>query len=262
MIGPDDALVAQIDAAVSRLPFAQAMGLAERIAPLVGPTPAGRADAAAAYPTPAFKGVVTELWRAWEANAEVSGPALALALKAAAGAAERMRATQSMDIVWTGPSSAPVPVRMSSEVLLDLIERTRNDLILVSFAAYRADSVVDALRAAADRGVDIRLVLETTEDGDGRLTRDAAEAFTPLTGIVSFWTWPREKRPEAGASMHVKTAVADGHTALVTSANLTGAALDRNMELGLVVTGGSVPKRLRDHFRALMAEGVLERSGN
>jgi phosphatidylserine/phosphatidylglycerophosphate/cardiolipin synthase-like enzyme len=62
--------------------------------------------------------------------------------------------------------------------------------------------------------------------------------------------------------MHVKAAIADGHVALVTSANLTGAALEHNMELGLVVTGGSVPRRLAEHFRTLMADGVLQRIQN
>jgi phosphatidylserine/phosphatidylglycerophosphate/cardiolipin synthase-like enzyme len=59
--------------------------------------------------------------------------------------------------------------------------------------------------------------------------------------------------------MHVKAVVVDGRVALVTSANLTGHALERNMELGLVVRGGAAPKRLADHFQALTAAGNLTR---
>jgi phosphatidylserine/phosphatidylglycerophosphate/cardiolipin synthase-like enzyme len=40
-----------------------------------------------------------------------------------------------------------------------------------------------------------------------------------------------------------QAAAADDHTALVTSANLTGHALTQNMELGFLVRGGSIPKR-------------------
>ena len=64
--------------------------------------------------------------------------------------------------------------------------------------------------------------------------------------------------PNAGTvRMHVKAAVADDHTALVGSANLTGQALTHNMELGLLVEGGEVPRQLDAHFRSLIASKVL-----
>jgi phosphatidylserine/phosphatidylglycerophosphate/cardiolipin synthase-like enzyme len=170
-----------------------------------------------------------------------------------------MRAAQSIDIAWTGPSSAHVPVRLSSQVLLDLIGEARSQLIVVSFAAYKVAPVTNALRSAANRGVDVRLILETAEDSDGHLSKDAADAFRELNDLVSFWVWPKKRRPEGGASMHVKAVVVDGRVALVTSANLTGHALERNMELGLVVRGGAAPKRLADHFQALTASGNLTR---
>jgi len=58
--------------------------------------------------------------------------------------------------------------------------------------------------------------------------------------------------------MHAKCAVADRRTELVTSANLTGAAMTDNMELGLVVRGGDVPKRIANHFDALVGSGTLK----
>jgi phosphatidylserine/phosphatidylglycerophosphate/cardiolipin synthase-like enzyme len=45
---------------------------------------------------------------------------------------------------------------------------------------------------------------------------------------------------------------------LVSSANLTSSALERNMELGVVVTGGSAPSRIGRHFRDLIQRGILE----
>ncbi len=57
--------------------------------------------------------------------------------------------------------------------------------------------------------------------------------------------------------MHAKCAVADRCVAFVTSANLTGAAMTANMELGLVVRGGDVPKRITNHFEALVVGGTL-----
>jgi cardiolipin synthase len=130
----------------------------------------------------------------------------------------------------------------------------------VSFAAYRVDVVPTELAAAAERGVVIRLILESGETGGGTLTFDAAKAFEALGDGVTFYVWPTEKRPvlERGrASLHAKAAIADDHTAFVTSANLTGHDIAENMELGLLVRGGAIPRRLSEHFRELIADGTL-----
>jgi len=46
---------------------------------------------------------------------------------------------------------------------------------------------------------------------------------------------------------------------LVSSANLTESALTLNMELGLLVEGGEVPRRVQEHLDALVAAGQLQR---
>jgi cardiolipin synthase A/B len=129
-------------------------------------------------------------------------------------------------------------------------------LIIVSYAAYRVEELVAALTAASNRGVAVRLILETTADSAGALTRDAAEAFAALRESVEIYVWPLEQRT-SGARLHAKVAVADAESAFVTSANLTGYALDQNLEVGVSVRGGTVPRRLAEHFRALMERGVL-----
>jgi len=131
---------------------------------------------------------------------------------------------------------------------------------VVSFAAYKVPDLAAALAAAAAKGVDVRMVLETADGSGGRLRFDAAAAFKGLTGLVRFYEWPAELRSAPGGppgSMHAKGAFADEEIALVTSANLTGSAIESNMELGLLVRGGPVPRRLARHFRALMADGIL-----
>jgi phosphatidylserine/phosphatidylglycerophosphate/cardiolipin synthase-like enzyme len=51
--------------------------------------------------------------------------------------------------------------------------------------------------------------------------------------------------------------IADGEVAFVTSANFTGHALDQNLEVGVLVSGGKTPRQLREHFHALIASGTL-----
>jgi phosphatidylserine/phosphatidylglycerophosphate/cardiolipin synthase-like enzyme len=151
---------------------------------------------------------------------------------------------------------------LTRQVLVNLVRSAKTSLILVSFAAYRVAELADEIGVAAQRDVDVRLVLEDSEADGGSLRFAATKAFSELGSAVNFYHWPPADRPvnSSGgrASMHVKSALADEHTCLVTSANLTGQAVDVNMELGLLVRGGPVPARLSRHFRQLMVDGVLK----
>jgi phosphatidylserine/phosphatidylglycerophosphate/cardiolipin synthase-like enzyme len=252
-------LAQAISTAARELPAGQALRLAEEAARCSGATEAVRANLHCLVPTAAFERVTRRLVDAWQ---DASGEAVALGLRAAVRAVEATRADQAVDIVWTGPQTPEVPVRLTRAVLVDVIRSAAERLVIVSFAAYRVALVVDELAAAADRGVDVRLILETSEASGGRLDVDAANAFSSLGAAVSFWVWPTDQRPAlpAGtAALHAKAAIADDHTALVTSANLTGHGMNENMELGLLVRGGAVPRRLAAHFTRLMAGRVLVR---
>lgn len=129
---------------------------------------------------------------------------------------------------------------------------------MVSFAAYKVPDLVQAIGAAVARGATVRLVLEAAEESSG--AHDAAKAFSGLGGGVEFYVWPLERRPAGvSATLHAKAVVADESAAFISSANLTGSALDHNIELGILVRGGPVPRRLADHFSSLIAAGVLRR---
>lgn len=57
--------------------------------------------------------------------------------------------------------------------------------------------------------------------------------------------------------MHVKCVVRDRCEILITSANLTSAALDRNMELGALIESGSVAAVVERHFDDLIDARIL-----
>lgn len=257
MSDESQALVEQVQQLAIDLPSAHVHTLADRLDSIEQPTIADRHQVVGLIAAPRFRNAVTALWSAWGQAAHIDGATVAMMLRSAAAVASTLRTSQAIDIAWTGPTSAHVPVRMTAHVLVDLIAEARTRLFVVSYAAYKVAAVSAALRDAAMRGVDVRLILETDEDSGGRLSVDAADAFAELHHVVTFWTWPGAQRPEQGAAMHAKAAIVDGRVALVTSANLTGAALDRNMELGVVIRGGAAPRRLADHFLALTASGML-----
>ena len=57
--------------------------------------------------------------------------------------------------------------------------------------------------------------------------------------------------------LHAKAVVADDEAVFVTSANLTEAALDRNIEVGLLVRDRALAASVSSHFRGLIDRGLL-----
>ncbi len=207
---------------------------------------------------PRARGLALELCDSWEAIApQVTGAALALAFRACAATAHSIRGAQTVELAWTGPQTA-VPLRRTREALRDLTKNAQSSLILVSFSAYRDDDITAQLAEAASRGVELILILETTADSRGGLDRDARDAFDALKDKALFYSWPATQRVVGPSSlMHVKAAVADKSAALVGSANLSAAAMDRNMELGVLIVGEPLPRLLERHIRLLIAEDFI-----
>ena len=80
---------------------------------------------------------------------------------------------------------------------------------------------------------------------------------------VRNFVWPLAKRQKdlAGhyGSLHAKCAVVDGECLFLSSANLTEFAFNLNMELGVLIKGGSLPSAVETHFHTLIATECLER---
>jgi cardiolipin synthase A/B len=255
-----DELMTAIGEIARRVPPGQVASLVDGLRDCKSPAAETRSRAVGAVVGRAYADMAARLVNAWEREDTLDGSALAVALQAASRAVDEERRQQSIQVVWTGPRTTAVPVRLTREVLIDVIRASRESLFVVSFAAYKVDVVLTELAAAAERGVVIRLILESGEAGGGTLMFDAAKAFDALGNRATLYVWPTEKRPvlERGrASLHAKAAIGDDDAAFVTSANLTGHGITENMELGLVVRGGAIPRRLSEHFRELIADGTL-----
>ena len=165
------------------------------------------------------------------------------------------------EIIWTGPANNRFPVRRIDQVLYDLISTARTRILLVTFAAHRVRHLCDHLTNAIQRGVKLTLIVESEEESEGQLTRDAIAAFrdVPLAS-ASLYYWPVEKRERNSAGrpgkLHVKCAIVDD-VALIGSANLTDDAFNRNMELGMLVREEATVVTIAEHFNELIRSGVL-----
>ena len=205
---------------------------------------------------PNTQAVLDQLIVAWK-QAGVSGEVLAGILMAASVAHRRAQSECSVELVWTGPTTPFVPTRRTEQVLLDLIGQARNDLFLVSFVAYAVPSVVGALNAATARNVDVRILLETSKGRGGSLAVDPIETMRRNVPAASLYSWAERSGQFIDGRVHAKVAVADGNAAFLTSANLTGHALEKNMEAGVVIIGGDVPRGLSEHLMTLIDTKVI-----
>ena len=129
----------------------------------------------------------------------------------------------SMRVIATEPATTGT---FRLDALVAALARSR--LWLTDAYFFGLPSYVQALRAAALDGVDVRLLIPGTSDLSF-LKRLGASGFRPLLEAgVRVFEWN-------GAMLHAKTAVADGRWARVGSTNLNVASWMGNWELDVAV---------------------------
>ena len=131
-----------------------------------------------------------------------------------------------------------------------------------------------AVRASVGAGHE-DAILEVLQEWE-RLGVSAAAGAAWLKSLRfagEFWSreWPGTARPKVyydprsvetdspGGVLHAKAVVADEESVFITSANLTAAAQDRNIELGLVVRDRALAATTVTHFRTLIDGNLLRR---
>lgn len=111
----------------------------------------------------------------------------------------------------------------SRSVILDLINSSTDSLWMYS-EVLRDEDVTGALSAAADRGVDVRILVNPTADED-----DVPYFLDVLAHGV-------QVRVLQDPYVHSKVLIIDGDTALVGSQNYSYTSLELNREVGLILT--------------------------
>ena len=215
-----------------------------------------RTGTAPAMPSPGYQGRVDEFIRSHIERRGELAPMLEVALVAKAS-------RQTTELVWTGPSTPVVPVRRTEQVLCDLIRCAERRLTITSFGIYQVPRLVEDLDEAIGRGVALRIVLGDRESHSAQeIDRQRHQLGRVVGSEASLLQWLPERRPrdEQGHAglMHVKVAVADSRIAFLSSANLTEAALERNMELGTLIRGGTLPASIDRLIDALVESGQLQ----
>lgn len=199
-----------------------------------------------------------EAWR--DTGIEIRGPAVA-ALEHAFTSAFAACGAPLDTAIFTLPESIARAGTMRLHVIANepnLAGTFRMDLIIASIArrqlwltdAYfvATSPYVQALRAAARDGVDVRLLVPGSSDIPALSPLSRAQYRPLLEAGVRVFEW-------AGTMLHAKTAVADRRWSRVGSTNLNLASWMSNYELDVAIEDGTFSEQMASQY-----EADLERS--
>ena len=171
--------------------------------------------------------------------------------------------------MWSGPEVRGLHARDTRRVYEELLGSAERSLWACSFVYFDGRRAFELLARRMDERPELRVtLLLNIQRGKGDMT--AADALVRRFAD-RLWgnDWPGRTRPRVyydpraldaerpGGVLHAKAVVADDTSVFVTSANLTEAALDRNIELGLLVRDRALALTVAGHFRGLIDRGLL-----
>ena len=173
------------------------------------------------------------------------------------------------DLVWTGPPVPGLHARDTRRVYEELLESAEQSVWASTYAFFDGPKAFEVLarRMDATPSLQVTLMLNIQrKKGDTTAAEQLVRKFTER-----FWAtdWPGSSRPsiyydprslkQGGPTsvLHAKAVVVDDQAVFVTSANLTEAALDRNIEAGLLVHDHALALSVSSHFRILIEQKLL-----
>lgn len=177
----------------------------------------------------------------------VGGAVLADILRGFAAAAQR----SATDIrpAWSGPTFDGDGDHTTSAIA-HLIDGANEDVFASTYSATPDSEFVKALWKAIARGVRATLLVDSTVNNG----KTASMLRAKLAG-ARFWTY---KHPDGQyAAQHSKVVIVDSRSAFVTSANLSTAAAERNLEAGVVIHDVEFASNMRQRFTKLREHGAI-----
>jgi phosphatidylserine/phosphatidylglycerophosphate/cardiolipin synthase-like enzyme len=197
----------------------------------------------------------------------VTGPAAAAWLRTTARAASR---TPKPDLVWSGPEVPGLYARDTRRVYEELLGCAERPILASTYAFFDGPKAFEVLARRMESRPTLRVTLllniqrkRSDTSASDQLVRRFADRF---------WTtdWPGSLHPSVfydpraldleglGGVLHAKAVVADDEAVFVTSANLTEAALDRNIELGVLIRDRAFALTIGSYFRNLIDRDLLK----
>jgi phosphatidylserine/phosphatidylglycerophosphate/cardiolipin synthase-like enzyme len=173
------------------------------------------------------------------------------------------------DLVWSGPEVPGLHARDTRRVYEELLGFAERSVWASTYAFFDGPRAFEILARRMEARPDLQVTLLLNiqrKRGDTvseeRVVRRFADRFwgTDWPGCCrpSVFYDPRALQMDGPLGvLHAKALVVDEEAVFVTSANLTEAALDRNIEVGLLVRDRPLAASVISHFRGLIDRGLL-----
>ncbi len=186
--------------------------------------------------------------------------------------AQGLQSREEFELVLSGPEIPGMPTADTAAVVRSMIESAHDEILLVGYAVHNGKRLFEPLaqRMRARPSLNVRFCLDIARKFTDtslaseivrRFGRDFRERHWPWPDLPEVFHDPRAlaDTPKDRASLHAKCVVVDRKQALVTSANFTQAAQERNLEIGVLVRDPAFVNRLAGLFDVLIATGTLQR---
>ena len=197
----------------------------------------------------------------------ISGRAVAAWLRAVEQGSSR---TPMPDLVWSGPEVLGLPARDTRQVYEELLGGAERSVWVSTFVYFDGPRAFEQLAQRMDTVADLRVTLllniqrargDTT--APDQLVRRFTDRFwgTDWPGVAkpAVYYDPRSLAPSGPSGvLHAKAVVVDDEAVFITSANLTEAALDRNIELGVLMRHRTLATSVAKHFQGLIDHQLLQ----
>lgn len=193
-------------------------------------------------------------------HTNITPAGIALAIRSAVLIKQHEYSYEAIETIWTGPDSDIIPLRRTDMALTQLINSAQKELLIVTYTVYKIDKLIEAIENALERNVNIRFILEDQKKFSQNIDLLKNKFGEYIKNRAKFYIWPKSVRPsdnDSKACLHVKCATADDKMLFLSSANLTKPAMNLNMELGVLITGGEQPKNVIRHFNAFINNSIL-----
>lgn len=202
----------------------------------------------------------------------VFNPPQVARLLRAVGAGRAREQILAPDLVVSGPDVAGVPTADTHSVVQSLFQEATTEVVLAGYAFYNGKALFERLHDHWARNPSMKVIFHVDVP---RRYGDASSVEGIINKYVDefrakHWPWqpvpdlyfdPRalESDSKTRASLHAKVVVIDRRKLLLTSANFTEAAQQKNVELGVLCSLPHLAERICSYFEGLRKSGVLRR---
>jgi len=139
-----------------------------------------------------------------------------------------------------------------------IIETATKEIILVGYVFVnikgQMDPIVESLLSATSRGVSVKIFFQK---GASIKSLNSVWKGKPSSEVPELYIFDDKKKKNKGV-LHAKALIKDDDTILVTSANLTGSAMEKNLEFG-ILHEGTIASDAKKMLYDLIAKGYMVR---